>query len=164
VLFYGRPSSDRRAFELGILSLVQVAKAHPDVEFILVGGDLDGFVIPFRHRCEGVLDFQELAALYNECDIALVLSMTNASLLPIELMACGVPVVSNRAPWTEWLLRDAVAELAAPTVQGIAAAVSRLLDDPLRRAQLREAGLAAAEATSWDEEGDRMASILRTME
>ncbi|MBX3621796.1 MAG: glycosyltransferase family 4 protein [Rhizobacter sp.] len=163
VFFYGRPSSERRAFELGIMALEQVAKAHPDVEIVFAGGELKEYLIPFQHRCVGVLDFEGLAKLYSECDVAMVLSMTNLSLLPLELMACGVPVVSNRAPCTQWLLSDDIAQLAEPSVEGLAQAVCEVLEDPKRRDHLRAAGLQAAASTSWEAEGDKLAAILASL-
>lgn len=163
VFFYGRPSSERRAFELGLLTLDHVCKSHGDLEVIFAGGDLDEYEIPFAHRCVGIMDFEGLALLYSECDVALVLSMTNLSLLPLELMACGVPLVSNRAPWTEWLLNDEIAQLAEPTIEALQSAVCEVLDNPQRREQLRAAGLAAAASTSWDQEGDKMAAILASL-
>jgi glycosyltransferase involved in cell wall biosynthesis len=163
IFFYGRPSSERRAFELGLLVLEHVCKSHDDLEVIFAGGDLDEFEIPFTHRCVGIMDFEGLALLYSECDVALVLSMTNLSLLPLELMACGVPLVSNRAPCTEWLLTDENAQLAAPTIEALRDAVCEVLDNPQRREQLRAAGLTAAANTSWDREGDKMAAILASL-
>ena len=163
IFFYGRPTSERRAFELGILALDEVCKTHPDVEVIFAGGELDEYEIPFAHRCVGIMDFEGLALLYSECDVALVLSMTNLSLLPLELMACGLPLVSNRAPCTEWLLTDEIAQLAAPTIDALRDAVCEVLDNALRREQLRAAGLAAAASTSWDREGDKMAEILASL-
>src|SRR5664279_1306487 len=163
VFFYGRPSSERRAFELGLLVLTDVCKAHPDIEVIFAGGALDEYEIPFSHRCVGVMDFEGLAHLYSECDVALVLSMTNLSLLPLELMACGLPLVSNRAPCTEWLLTDDIAQLAEPTIDALRAAVCEVLENPERREQLRAAGLVAAANTSWDREGDKMAAMLTSL-
>ena len=164
IFFYGRPSSERRAFELGVLALDRVCRDHPDAEVIFAGGNLDEYEIPFAHRCVGVMDFHGLALLYNECDVALVLSMTNLSLLPLELMSCGVPVVSNRAPCTQWLLDDDIAQLAEPSIEALAAAVSEVLDNPARREALRTAGLAAAAASSWDREGDKFADILASLD
>jgi glycosyltransferase involved in cell wall biosynthesis len=163
VFFYGRPTSERRAFELGILVLEHVCRKHSDLEVIFAGGDLDEYEIPFVHRCVGIMDFEGLALLYSECDVALVLSMTNLSLLPLELMACGVPLVSNRAPCTEWLLTDDIAQLAEPTITGLCDAVCEVLENARRRDQLRAAGLVAAANTSWDREGDKMAEILGSL-
>ena len=163
IFFYGRPSSERRAFELGILVMDQVCKVHSDIEVIFAGGQLDDYEIPFPHRCVGILDYEGLAQLYNECDVAFVLSMTNASLMPLELLACGVPLVSNRAACNEWLLNDEIAQLAEPTIPALRDAVFEVLNNPQRRAELRAAGLAAAANTSWEREGDKLAEILASL-
>jgi O-antigen biosynthesis protein len=55
LLFYARPSTERRAFELGALVLAEVAKRTRDVEFVLVGADLDSYVLPFRYTAKGVV-------------------------------------------------------------------------------------------------------------
>src|SRR6266481_1519979 len=47
VLFYARPSTERRGFELGILALSLVAKRMPDTEFVLVGFPPQSIRLPF---------------------------------------------------------------------------------------------------------------------
>jgi glycosyltransferase involved in cell wall biosynthesis len=78
-----------------------------------------------------------------------VLSHTNLSLLPLELMACGCAVVSNSGPNVEWLLNDQVAQLAPPTPEDLADSVLTLLRDDQLRARKIEAGAALAESTDW---------------
>jgi len=104
VLFYARPETERRGFELGVLALSLVAKKRPEVEFVLAGFKNRSVDLPFPAILPGVLALAELGALYRSCDVALVLSHTNLSLLPLEVMACGCAVVSNEGPNTEWLL------------------------------------------------------------
>src|SRR5690349_18594097 len=64
VLFYARPQTERRGFELGVLALSVVAKKRPDVEFVLVGFPPRRMRIPFRAVFPGVLSPTELAELY----------------------------------------------------------------------------------------------------
>jgi glycosyltransferase involved in cell wall biosynthesis len=149
VLFYARPRTERRGFELGILALSLVAKKRPDVEFVLVGFQPHGMRIPFRAVFPGVLSPPELADLYRSCDVALVLSHTNLSMLPLELMACGCAVVSNRGPNVEWLLTEEAAELANPTPKALAEAVLNLLDNDELRFRKSAAGLEFARRTDW---------------
>ncbi len=163
VFFYARPPTPRRAFELGIMVLDAIAKKLPDVHFILAGWDTSGYALPFPHRNAGSVALADLPALYRECDAALVLSLTNLSLLPLELMACGCPVVSNRGPNVEWLLTPEVAVLADPTVEALSEAVVALLDDEGRRQALIEAGLALAERTDWAREAEKFARTLEDM-
>lgn len=163
IFFYARPPTPRRAFEMGILVLEAVAQRLPDIEVILAGWDVNNYQIPFHHRNLGILPVEELPEVFSQCDAALVLSFSNISLLPLELMACGIPVISNRAPCTEWLLSDENAKLAMATVPDLANAVCSVLENPGERERLRSAGLAFANSTSWAREGDKVASILRRL-
>ena len=156
VLFYARPQTERRGFELGVLALSVVSKQRPDVEFVLVGFPPRRMRIPFRAVFPGVLSPTELAELYRGCDVALVLSHTNLSLLPLELMACGCAVVSNRGRNVEWLLTEETTQLANPTPESLAAAVLNLLNNEALRARKSAAGLAFAQRTDWISEIKRI--------
>jgi glycosyltransferase involved in cell wall biosynthesis len=149
VLFYARPSSERRGFELGILALSLVSKKKPDTEFVLVGFPRRSIRLPFPAVLPGILAASELPGLYRSCSVALVLSHTNVSLLPLELMACGCAVVSNSGPNVEWLLTDRTAQLASATPEALADAILVLLENDQLRARKTAAGLAFAESTDW---------------
>lgn len=164
VFFYARPPTERRAFQMGMLVLDEVTKRIPDVKIIFAGWDISEYYIPYEHLNCGVVSQNELPDLYSQCDVALVLSFTNLSLLPLELMACGTPVVSNRAPCTEWLLNDSNARLAAPTVEALADAVCTVLENPDEASRLRKGGLATANATDWEIEARKVSNILRNLD
>lgn len=95
IVFYARPSSERRGFELGVLALEHFHSLHPEYEIELIGEDIDRWQLPFPCTRRGVLAPDQLCELYNDCAAALVLSFTNMSLLPLELLACGCPTVVN---------------------------------------------------------------------
>jgi glycosyltransferase involved in cell wall biosynthesis len=98
VFFYARPGTERRGFELGLMALDLFARERPDYTINLAGWDVREFTIPFRYRNLGSMPIHELNEVYNRCAVGLVLSMTNMSLLPLELMAAGViPVVNDGA-------------------------------------------------------------------
>ena len=149
VLFYARPNTERRGFELGVLALSLVAKKRPDIEFVLVGFPPRRIRFPFSSILPGVVSPAELAAWYRKCDAALVLSHTNLSMLPLELMACGCAVVSNTGRNVEWLLDEEVSQLAQPDPQSLAAAMLQLLEDERLRVKKVSAGRAFAEQTDW---------------
>lgn len=163
LFFYARPSTERRAFELGVLILTEVKKRMDDVEIVLAGAALDEYSLPFQYTAKGIVHPDLLGALYRDCDLALVLSFTNLSLAPLELMACGVPVISNRAPNTEWLMADTFCCLVRPRVAEVTEAICRLLTNEAERNKLREAGLLKAQSTSWEDEADKMAEIFATL-
>ncbi|HYD71242.1 glycosyltransferase family 4 protein [Azospirillum sp.] len=163
VLFYARPITPRRGFELGLLALQHLCARMPDVEVVFVGWDLKRFRIPFRHVDAGVVPMGALPDLYRSCDAALVLSFTNLSLLPLELMACGVPVVSNRGPNVEWLLTPDNSVLAEPSVEGLSDAVADVLEDGDRRARLIASGLERAARADAATEAEVVAGVLRAL-
>lgn len=164
IFFYARPPTQRRAFELGLLVLDAVIKRHPDVGVVFAGWDISNYAIPFNHINAGVMKTSELPDLYSQCDAALVLSLSNLSLLPLELMACGTPVVSNRAPCTEWLLNDDNAALAEPTVEALADALSDVLSNSAKRAHIRAGGFATIARSDWADEGRKMADFFRKLD
>jgi glycosyltransferase involved in cell wall biosynthesis len=141
ILFYARPRTARRGFELGVLALTLVAKRVPDAEFILAGMTAGELNLPFQATFPGVLPVQQLPALYSSMSAALVLSHTNLSLLPIELMACGCPIVSNKGPNVEWLLSESNSRLADPVPQLLADQMVSLLENDRLRKYYVEAGL-----------------------
>jgi O-antigen biosynthesis protein len=161
VLFYARPATERRGFELGILALSLVAQKMPDVEFVLVGLRPRALELPFAVKIiPGKLTPSELGSLYRSCRAALVLSHTNLSLLPLELMASGCAVVSNSGPNVEWLLTDKAVQLARPTPEALASAIIALLQDDQLRDRQVNAGLELARATHWDSEIKSIESAL----
>ena len=164
VFFYARPPTSRRGFELGLLALNEVSRRMPDVEVVFAGWDISGYAIPFKHRNAGLLSLDALPDLYSQCDVALVISLSNLSLLPLELMACGTPVVSNQAPWTEWLLNKQNARLAPATVTDLADALCAVLNDPSESNRLREGGFATVAITDWNSEACKMAEVLRGLD
>ncbi|KAB2900682.1 MAG: glycosyltransferase family 4 protein, partial [Burkholderiaceae bacterium] len=141
----------RRAFEIGLLVLNAVWERMPDTQFVLAGWDTAGYHIPFPHLACGTVALDDLPDLYSQCDVALVLSLTNASLLPLELMACGCAVVSNHGQNVEWLLHDEVAALSDPTPEDLTDSVCALLQDDERRAALSARAEVFARSQTWDE-------------
>lgn len=156
VFFYARPPTERRGFELGILALEALAKMNENIEIAFAGWDLSSYNIQFPYVDYGLLDVNKLPELYGECDVALILSFTNLSLLPLELMAAGVPVVCNDQECNRWLLNSNNAILCKPTVDEIAASISSLLNKDELRFGLIDTAYKFAQETSWDNEGDKL--------
>lgn len=164
VFCYCRPPTIRRGLETALLCLDLVGKRLPDVKFVFAGWDMKDYHFPHEHLNAGVLSLNELPDLYSQCDVALVISFTNLSLLPLELMACECVVVSNRGANVEWLLNDANSVLADSAPGAIADAIVRVLEDEGLRAELVKQASNFAHSTSWDAEGEKLIGILEEME
>jgi glycosyltransferase involved in cell wall biosynthesis len=160
VFFYARPVTARRGFELGLLALIEVVRRRPEIEVVLGGWDLDGYSLPANFVSIGTVSPERLSASISQCDVALVLSLTNASLLPLEAMACGCAIVSNKGACVDWLLNDRMALLVEPTVEALSDAVVALLDDDTRRQSLIEGATAFAFKTDWTTEARTVMKIL----
>ncbi len=150
VVFYGRGSTPRRGVALGLEALAHVKAARPEVEIVLYGGDRPGLA-DFPHVHAGVLSRPELAALYRSATVGLALSYTNLSLVPIEMAACGLPVVAIDAEPVRWYQRDGeTCHVVAPTVEAIADGILRVLDDKALREQLASGGLRTVADMTWE--------------
>ncbi len=150
IVFYARPSTLRRGTELGLAALGLVKAARPEVEVVLYGSDR-GDLADFPHAQAGVLPPEALARLYRSATLGLVLSYTNLSFVPLELMACGTPVVAVDAEPVRWVLRDGQnAILADATPESLAAGMLRLLDDQALCERLAAAGEATVRDLSWE--------------
>jgi glycosyltransferase involved in cell wall biosynthesis len=149
VLFYARAVTPRRAVPLGLLALEELHRRRPGVEIALFGEARD-VAAPFPHRQLGVLEAGDLARAYSAATVGIVLSLTNPSLVPQEMLACGLPVVDLAS---ESMLAtygaDGPATLAAAEPIALCEAIEALLDDAPRRARLREAGLRWAAGRTW---------------
>lgn len=96
IVFYARPTTSRRAFELGVLVLDIFHRMHPNYIINFIGWDVTEYDIPFPYENLGILNHDELNDVYNRCAASLVMSLTNMSLLPLELLSSGcIPVVND---------------------------------------------------------------------
>lgn len=162
VLFYARASTERRAVPLGLLALAELHRRRPSTEIVLFGsgGRID---VPFPHRTLGRLEPSQLAAAYAEATAGMVLSMTNPSLVPQEMLACGLPCVDvERASTRVELAPSGAVELAAFDPGALADALERLLIDEALRERRRQAGIAWTATRTWAHAALQVEEGLRT--
>jgi glycosyltransferase involved in cell wall biosynthesis len=156
IFFYGRPSTERRCFELGITSLQKIAEKFPNIEIVLAGLDIDG-QLPFKATLLGSLSLAKTGELYRTCDIGIAFSGTNLSYLPVELMACGVPVISYKGPHVEWFCQHMVnSVLVDPVPTAVLRAVEMLVNSRETRQLLATNGLAETGKRTWESEMERI--------
>jgi O-antigen biosynthesis protein len=160
--FYGRPSTERRCFELGISSLKLIAEHYRGVEIIVAGLDLKE-PLPFKATLLGNLTLVQTGDLYRTCDLGLAFSGTNLSYLPVELMSSGVPIISNKGDHVEWHCKHLVNSfLADPTPTAIFNAFKSLYDNKQLRQNIVTGGLQTMDQLSWEDEIEKVYDYLLT--
>ena len=160
LFFYARPVTPRRAFELGLLALIELHKRVSDIEVIFAGWDVSNYEIPFKHLNAGSVRLEELSDLYAQCDMCLVLSTTNLSLLPLEIMASNSVVVCSRGSNNEWMLNDENSILVSYDPIEIASTLEYYLCHKEELKEKRKNGLQFAETTDWAKEARKVYDIL----
>jgi glycosyltransferase involved in cell wall biosynthesis len=164
VFFYARPATPRRAFELGALALKRVCDARGDTAALLAGWDLELYDLPFPYVDAKVVSPAKLADMLSQSDAALVLSLTNLSLMPLEALSSGCPLVINDGPNNDWLMDESVSWYCDLNVDSIAETLMTVLDGGPEVEARRQKGLDLAKSTSWDEEFKKFSSYLEAYE
>jgi glycosyltransferase involved in cell wall biosynthesis len=161
VLFYSRAVTPRRAVPLGLLALEELKRRRPDVE-IAMFGEPRKILMPFKYLDLGVMGPEKLAHAYASAAVGLCLSMTNPSLVPTEMMACGLPVVDLDVPSMRATFGpQGPVELAAFDPLAICDAIERLLDDLMLRAERARAGTELAAGRTWARAAEQVEAGLR---
>ncbi|MFI0240671.1 glycosyltransferase family 4 protein [Streptomyces sp. NPDC016845] len=101
----------------------------------------------------------DVAELLPAADVALLpSSWESRSLLAQEALHAGVPLVATQVGGVPELVGEAAELVPYGDAPALARAVERLLDDPARRAELRDRG--RAQAASWPTEDATIAQVL----
>lgn len=160
VIFYARWFTPRRAVPLGLLAMSELRRRRPGVRLVAFGQD--DLKVSFPHESLGVASAAALARSYSEATVGLCLSLTNHSLVPQEMMACGLPCVDLAGGSSEAEFgSDGAVELAEADPLALADAVEVLLTDEDRWRRRSEAGLEFAASASWDAAAKRFEQGLR---
>ena len=156
VFFYARPVTPRREWELGLLALNELWKRIPELEVLFAGWDVSTYDIPFPHKNMGVVSMETLAELYTQSDLCLVISGTNLSLVPLEIMGCGRLAVCTKGENSSWMVTEENAVLVDSEPIQIADTMEYYLKHPREREVICKKGMAFAEQTSWEKEADKV--------
>jgi glycosyltransferase involved in cell wall biosynthesis len=158
VVAYGRAVTPRRAVPLVLLALEELHRRRPDVEIALFGESAP-IETRFPHRHVGIASSSELAELYSEATAGVVLSLTNPSLVPTEMLACGLPCVDLASDaMLATFGADGPIALAPPDPVRLADTIEQVLADPSDRA---DAGLALVAQRTWARAAEQLEAGLR---
>lgn len=161
VFYYARPFTERRSFEMGLLVLSELHRQMPEVEIVMAGSSLEEYEISFPYIDLGTVALEELSELYAQCDLCLVLSHTNLSLLPLEIMASGSVVVCNRGANSEWLVNETNSVMTDADPVDIVEKMLYFLTHKEQLEKKRKSGQAFAEKTSWVKEAEKVAKFVK---
>jgi glycosyltransferase involved in cell wall biosynthesis len=110
----------------------------------------------------GYVPREILIALYNLAEALVFPSLYEGFGLPVvEAMACGTPVITSRNGSLDEISGEA-AEFVEPTsIESIAEALRRVLNDPARQVELSHQGLAQSSRYSWAVAAEQTRAVYR---
>jgi glycosyltransferase involved in cell wall biosynthesis len=150
IALYNRRGTPRRAVELSLLALELLSKKGLQFQVELFGDVPNLACAPFPCVDHGILDPAKLGDLYRSCDIGICFSTTNYSLVPVEMMACGLAVIELDIESVRAVFPSDVLRLCEADPYAIAAGIEHLLTDSEERRRLSHAGAKWASAFSWE--------------
>jgi glycosyltransferase involved in cell wall biosynthesis len=161
VVFYARATTPRRAVPIGLAALRELRRRRPQTRILLYGQpDAPRLDVPAEHL--GVLSGPELARAYARAEVGLSISLTNYSLVPQEMLACGLACVEAATPSVLAAFgADGPVLVAEPEPHALAAALERLLDDPSERERRVAAGQALVRERTWAAAAEAIEAGLR---
>jgi glycosyltransferase involved in cell wall biosynthesis len=161
VIYYARHATPRRAVPVGLMALAELHRRRPDVRIVLFGTDKPlHAAFPYEHL--GVLTPRQLARLYSEATAGLCLSLTNFSLMPKEMLACGLPCVELAGVSAESIFgEDGPLDLAPLEPKALADALERLIVDRERSARRSREGIEFVSSHTWEHATDEVEAGLR---
>jgi SAM-dependent methyltransferase/glycosyltransferase involved in cell wall biosynthesis len=139
IIFFSKPEVPRRCYDLGVMMFRELYKIIPSVEIIFFGSEkINSKNLDFPITNLGILpNLESIAHNYNNADLGVVFSTTNPSLVPYEMMACGLPVVDLNREGNELNYdgRHDIALLAEVDPHKMAAQIKELLLNSDERAK-----------------------------
>jgi glycosyltransferase involved in cell wall biosynthesis/GT2 family glycosyltransferase len=162
VIYYARYVTPRRGVPIGLMALAELKRRRPDVRIVLFGTD----TIPdasFDYEHLGVLSPEQLSVLYSEATVGLCLSLTNFSLMPKEMLACGLPCVELAGISAESIFGadGGPLELAPLDSNRLADSMQRLLEDDDERQRRSQQGIDFVASHTWEQATDEVEAGLR---
>ena len=170
IIFYGRPSIPRNAFDLAALICKNIkAELGDKVEIISAGENYD----PDFYGLRGIVNnlgklgsLQELAELYRSCDIGISLITTPTfSYQHLEFMASGMCLVTNSQEGVNDFLTDGEnAVVGAPTPYILSRKIIELINNPQLMSKISHNALRLTEKLNWQDCFDSIARFMTTPE
>jgi D-inositol-3-phosphate glycosyltransferase len=177
VLFVGRLERLKGA-DVALRAFATAARHHPDVRFLVLGGDshtrgesehqrLVGIAgelgIESRVTFVGSVPHRRLPDYYMAAEALLMPSYNESfGLVGLEAQACGCPVIAADVAGLASVVRDGVTGylVAGHDPADYADRLARLLDDPGLASAMGRRGRLLAQGFGWERTGDRLLQLL----
>ncbi len=157
ILFVGTMDPRKNLVRL-IKAFQNVKKQKKELKLVVVGNkgelfseELDKMVTSGDIILTGYVGEEELVYLYNGASIFTFPSLYEGFGLPIlEAMACGTPVITSNVYSMPEAAGDAAVLVDPESIEEIATAIMKLLDDQILRKKLIDQGLARVTQFTWE--------------
>lgn len=136
--FVARLTDPRKNIFLLLRAFARLRQRYPGIELILAGdggtalaGEIENSGLDTKVTFVGQLDADALAALYGTLDVFAIPShQEGLSIVGLEAMACGVPVISTKCGGPEVFVKDdETGYLVNSDEKDLADAIARILQD-----------------------------------
>jgi glycosyltransferase involved in cell wall biosynthesis len=170
LLHVGSRARAYKNFDRLLRAFARVAAREPDPVLAVVGKPLDGeevrrvadLRLEGRVLSIGPVSDGELAALYRGCVAVVYPSLYEGFGIPLlEAMACGAPVVCSDGGSLPEVAGDAALLFEARSDEALAAALGRVLEEPILLRDLRERGFRRVTAFDWRRTIDATVEVYR---
>ena len=150
IAFYARGYTPRRAKRLGIAAFEELQRRGLGFRVVMFGEEPENNAHSFNYEERGILPPEKLAEVYRKCHIGVVFSTTNYSLVPLEMMACDLPVVEIDTESTRAIFKDGEVSFAVPDPGKIADAIEELARNAGLLARQQEKARNFVSGLSWE--------------
>ena len=164
IAVYSRSATPRRMTELAIMGLNILSKEGFEFEVTFFGEEKIPITASFRHNIIGVVQPEELANLYRKSDIGCVFSGTNYSLVPLEMMACGLPIIEFDGENTRETFPQGSVRFTKPNPLEIAKNVKTLILNAKEREIQKINALEYIKDLNWEKSARKLESLIKTIE
>lgn len=153
VLFFARPSQDRRCFSLIVEGIRSLKQMHPHLKIGLFGEE-DYEDLEFEYTNFGeISQLSKLADLYRRTKVGICFSTSNPSQLGYEMVACGAVLLDVKTKFCELNFGgDDFVKYCSGTPESIARSCLDLLEDEQELSRRRERGYEFTKAMPNDDE------------
>jgi len=161
----------RHKNEFRVLKAFAEADLNSQVHLIFTGNktpdlwsQIESYQLTSRVDFVGTVPEARLPSLYRGAEAMIFPSLYEGFGLPVlEAMACGVPVVTSNVTAMPEIAGDAALLVDPTSVDQIARAMERILDDAALRQQLRNKGLMRGSQFSWASTAARVYELLKSV-